>query len=39
MLKQAERFAYVAFDLLHLDGHELRACRIEERKARCLSAS
>jgi bifunctional non-homologous end joining protein LigD len=28
-----ERLAYFAFDLLHLDGHDLRACAIEDRKA------
>jgi bifunctional non-homologous end joining protein LigD len=28
-----ERLAYFAFDLLHLDGHDLRNCRLEERKA------
>ena len=28
------RFAYFAFDLLHLDGHDLRRCPIEERKTR-----
>jgi bifunctional non-homologous end joining protein LigD len=28
-----ERFAYFAFDLLHFDGHDLRACAIEDRKA------
>jgi bifunctional non-homologous end joining protein LigD len=31
--RQPERFAYFAFDLLHLDGHDLRACAIEDRKA------
>jgi bifunctional non-homologous end joining protein LigD len=29
---QPERLAYFAFDLLHLDGHDLRACAIEDRK-------
>jgi len=28
-----ERLAYFAFDLLHLGGHDLRACAIEDRKA------
>jgi bifunctional non-homologous end joining protein LigD len=28
-----EQLAYFAFDLLHLDGHDLRACSIEDRKA------
>ena len=28
-----ERLAYFAFDLLHLDAHDLRACAIEDRKA------
>jgi bifunctional non-homologous end joining protein LigD len=28
-----DRLAYFAFDLLHLDGHDLRGCAIEERKA------
>jgi bifunctional non-homologous end joining protein LigD len=28
-----ERLAYFTFDLLHLDGHDLRACAIEDRKA------
>jgi hypothetical protein len=27
-----ERLAYFAFDLLHLDGHDLRRCPIEHRK-------
>jgi len=27
-----ERLAYFAFDLLHLDGHCLRRCPIEDRK-------
>ena len=27
-----ERLAYFAFDLLHLDGHDLRRCPIEDRK-------
>jgi ATP-dependent DNA ligase len=31
--RRPERLAYFAFDLLHLDGHDLRRCRIEERKA------
>jgi bifunctional non-homologous end joining protein LigD len=29
----SERFAYFAFDLLHLDGHDLRRCPLEDRKA------
>jgi ATP-dependent DNA ligase len=29
----AHRLAYFAFDLLHLDGHDLTGCRLEERKA------
>jgi bifunctional non-homologous end joining protein LigD len=33
MRRQAERFAYFAFDALHFDGHDLRACPVEERKA------
>jgi bifunctional non-homologous end joining protein LigD len=32
-LRRPEQLAYFAFDLLHLDGHDLRACRIEDRKA------
>jgi bifunctional non-homologous end joining protein LigD len=32
-LRQAESLAYFAFDLLHFDGHDLRACPIEDRKA------
>ena len=28
-----EQLAYFAFDLLHLDGHDLRSCAIEDRKA------
>jgi bifunctional non-homologous end joining protein LigD len=32
-LRKAGRLAYFAFDLLHLDGHDLRACLVEERKA------
>src|SRR5215467_14477865 len=31
--RQADRLAYFAFDLLHVDGHDLRRCPIEERKA------
>lgn len=30
---QSERLAYFAFDLLHLDGHDLRRCAVENRKA------
>jgi bifunctional non-homologous end joining protein LigD len=30
---RTERLAYFAFDLLYLDGHDLRRCPIEERKA------
>jgi bifunctional non-homologous end joining protein LigD len=30
---RSDRLAYFAFDLLHLDGHDLRGCPIEERKA------
>src|SRR5215813_13549220 len=29
---QPERLAYFAFDLLHLDGHDLRRCALEDRK-------
>ena len=29
----ADRLTYFAFDLLYLDGHDLRRCPIEERKA------
>jgi len=29
-----QRLAYFTFDLLHLDGHDLRACPIEDRKDR-----
>jgi bifunctional non-homologous end joining protein LigD len=29
----AHRLAYFAFDLLHLDGHDLTGCRLDERKA------
>jgi bifunctional non-homologous end joining protein LigD len=31
--RHPEQLAYFAFDLLHLDGHDLRACAIEDRKA------
>jgi bifunctional non-homologous end joining protein LigD len=31
--RQPEQLAYFAFDLLHLDGHDLRPCAIEDRKA------
>jgi bifunctional non-homologous end joining protein LigD len=31
--RRAESFAYFAFDLLHFDGHDLRPCAIEDRKA------
>lgn len=30
---QPERLAFFAFDLVHFDGHDLRRCRIEDRKA------
>ena len=29
----ADQLAYFAFDLLHLDGHDLRTCAIEDRQA------
>jgi len=32
-LRRAGSLAYFAFDLLHLDGHDLRTCKIEDRKA------
>jgi bifunctional non-homologous end joining protein LigD len=32
-LRRPEQFVYFAFDLLHLDGHDLRPCAIEDRKA------
>jgi bifunctional non-homologous end joining protein LigD len=32
-LRRADQLAYFAFDLLHLDGHDLRPCAIEDRKA------
>jgi bifunctional non-homologous end joining protein LigD len=32
-LRRPESLAYFAFDLLHLDGHDLRGCAIEDRKA------
>jgi len=31
--RRPEQLAYFAFDLLHLDGHALRRCPIEDRKA------
>jgi bifunctional non-homologous end joining protein LigD len=31
--RRPEQFAFFAFDLLHLDGHDLRRCAIEDRKA------
>jgi bifunctional non-homologous end joining protein LigD len=31
--RRPESLAYFAFDLLHFDGHDLRACAIEDRKA------
>lgn len=31
--RRPERFAFFAFDLLHLDGHDLRRCPVEDRKA------
>jgi bifunctional non-homologous end joining protein LigD len=31
--RRPERFAYFAFDLLHLNGHDLRRCPLEDRKA------
>jgi bifunctional non-homologous end joining protein LigD len=30
---QPDRLAYFVFDILYLDGHDLRRCAIEERKA------
>jgi bifunctional non-homologous end joining protein LigD len=30
--RRPERLAYFAFDLLYLDGHDLRRCPIEQRK-------
>ena len=30
--RRPERLAYFTFDLLHLDGHDLRRCPIEDRK-------
>src|SRR5207237_3178119 len=30
--RRLERLAFFAFDLLHLDGHDLRRCPMEERK-------
>jgi bifunctional non-homologous end joining protein LigD len=30
--RHPERLAYFAFDLLHLDGHDLRRCAIDDRK-------
>ena len=30
--RRPDRLAYFAFDLLHLDGHDLRRCPIEDRK-------
>jgi bifunctional non-homologous end joining protein LigD len=30
--RRPDRLAYFAFDLLHLDGHDLRPCPIEDRK-------
>ena len=32
-LRRADQLAYFAFDLLHYDGHDLRPCAIEDRKA------
>src|SRR5215469_1329710 len=32
-LRRPEQLAYFAFDLRYLDGHDLRACAIEDRKA------
>src|SRR3954452_8959251 len=31
--RRYDRLAYFAFDLLHFDGHDLRRCPIEDRKA------
>jgi bifunctional non-homologous end joining protein LigD len=31
--RRPEQFAYFAFDILHHDGHDLRRCPIEDRKA------
>src|SRR5262249_20889882 len=32
-LRRPEQLAYFAFDLLYLDGHDLRACALKDRKA------
>jgi bifunctional non-homologous end joining protein LigD len=32
-LRRPDHLAYFAFDLLYLDGHDLRGCPIEDRKA------
>jgi bifunctional non-homologous end joining protein LigD len=32
-LRRSKNLAHFAFDLFHLDGHDLRACKIEDRKA------
>jgi bifunctional non-homologous end joining protein LigD len=31
--RRSDRLAYFAFDLLHFDGHDLRRCPVEDRKA------
>jgi bifunctional non-homologous end joining protein LigD len=31
--RRPDRLAFFAFDLLHFDGHDLRRCPIEDRKA------
>lgn len=31
--RRPDRLAYFAFDLLHFDGHDLRRCPMEDRKA------
>ena len=31
--RRSDRLGYFAFDLLHFDGHDLRRCPIEDRKA------
>src|SRR5687768_7783455 len=30
--RRTEQLAYIAFDLLHIDGHDLRGCALEHRK-------
>jgi hypothetical protein len=37
--RRPDQLAYLAFDLLYLDGHDLRGCAIEDRRPCCAMSS